>query len=131
MASLVSHLDAAWRRVFGRHTPSGRLLRRSTHAEDRPAVFAAQFALSHACWLLTYPLAGWLGSSAGIVPTSLVLAALTFGGVLIASRFWPAEDSDVVMHEHPELPSDHPHLQGGPLQHAHAYVIDNLHHRWP
>jgi len=63
-------------------TPSGRLLRRSAHPADRPAVFAAQFALSHACWLLTYPLAGWLGSSAGIVPTLLVLAALTFAGVL-------------------------------------------------
>ena len=30
-------------------TPSGRLLRRSASAADRPAVFAAQFALSHAC----------------------------------------------------------------------------------
>lgn len=39
-------------------TPSGRLLRRSAHAKDRPAIFAAQFALSHACWLLTYPIAG-------------------------------------------------------------------------
>ena len=34
-------------------TPSGRLLRRSAHAQDRPALFAAQFALSHACWLVT------------------------------------------------------------------------------
>jgi hypothetical protein len=47
-------------------TPSGRLLRRSAGAVDRPAVLAAHFALSHLCWLLTYPLAGWLGSSAGI-----------------------------------------------------------------
>src|SRR6266852_8182139 len=84
-------------------TPSGRLLRRSAHAADRPAVFAAQFALSHACWLLTYPLAGWLGSSAGIVPTSLVLASLTFAGVSIAWRLWPAIDSDVIPHQHPEL----------------------------
>jgi MFS family permease len=30
-------------------TPSGRLLRRSSLPEDRPALFAAQFALSHAC----------------------------------------------------------------------------------
>lgn len=30
-------------------TPSGRLLRRSANADDRPAVFAAQFALSHGC----------------------------------------------------------------------------------
>ena len=42
--------------------PTGRLLRRSAHAEDRPSLFAAQFALSHACWLITYPLAGWLGN---------------------------------------------------------------------
>jgi MFS family permease len=112
-------------------TPSGRLLRRSAHAADRPAVFAAQFALSHACWLLTYPLAGWLGSSAGIVPTSLVLASLTFAGVSIAWRLWPAIDSDVISHQHPELPSEHPHLQGKPSTHAHSYVIDNLHHRWP
>lgn len=41
-------------------TPSGRLLKRSAHAEDRPAVCAAQFALSHACWLVIYALAGWL-----------------------------------------------------------------------
>ena len=41
-------------------TPPGRLLRRSGHAEDRLALFAAQFALSHACFLITYPLAGWL-----------------------------------------------------------------------
>jgi H+ antiporter protein len=112
-------------------TPSGRLLRRSAQAADRPAVFAAQFALSHACWLLTYPLAGWLGSSAGIVPTLLVLTALTFAGVLAAWSLWPAIDADVIPHQHPELPSTHPHLQGKQSRHAHAYVIDNLHHHWP
>ena len=46
-------------------TPSGRLLRRSAHSEDRPAVFAAQFALSHTCWLVTYPLSGWLITAFG------------------------------------------------------------------
>ena len=43
-------------------TPSGRLLKRSAKAEDRPALFAAQFALSHGCWLICYPLAGQLGA---------------------------------------------------------------------
>jgi len=81
--------------------------------------------------LLTYPLAGWLGSSVGIAPTILVLSALTFGGVLLAFRFWPAADWDVIPHLHPELPSDHPHLRGEPSGHAHVYVIDNLHHQWP
>ncbi|MDP3074897.1 MFS transporter [Bradyrhizobium sp.] len=112
-------------------TPSGRLLRRSARAADRPAVFAAQFALSHACWLLTYPLAGWFGSQVGMVPVLLVLAAVTFCGVLLAHSLWPSEDPDIVQHEHPELPGDHPHLRGERFHHAHAYTIDELHHRWP
>jgi len=112
-------------------TPSCRLLRRSARPADRPAVFAAQFALSHACWLLTYPLAGWIGSWAGVVPTLLVLAAITFAGLLIAQRLWPIEDTVVVPHQHPELPSGHPHLLDEGTRHAHDYVIDDLHPRWP
>ena len=57
-------------------TPSGRLLRRSAHAEDRPALFAAHFALSHAAWLLTYPLAGWLGATIGLPLTAIILLSL-------------------------------------------------------
>lgn len=121
-------LGAAYSAVM---TPSGRLLRRSAQPIDRPAVFAAQFALSHACWLLTYPLAGWLGSSIGMVPTIAVLAAISLAGVMLAVKFWPATDSEVIPHQHPELPSDHPHVSGESSSHAHVYVIDNLHHRWP
>lgn len=112
-------------------TPSGRLLRRSAHPSDRPAVFAAQFALSHACWLLTYPMAGWLGAVVGIVPTLVVLAALTFAGVALAIKFWPVEDLEILPHAHPDLSSDHPHLRGSAEAHAHLYVIDDIHHRWP
>src|SRR3546814_2350950 len=36
-------------------TPGGRLLKRSSDEADRPALFAAQFALSHVCWLIAYP----------------------------------------------------------------------------
>ncbi|WP_165350330.1 hypothetical protein [Xylanimonas protaetiae] len=36
-------------------------------------MFAAEFSLSHLCWLVTYPLAGWLGA-AGLAPTALLLA---------------------------------------------------------
>ena len=112
-------------------TPSGRLLRRSAQPADRPAVFAAQFALSHACWLVTYPVAGWLGSSAGMVPTLMALAAITLGGLLLAGWLWPREDTGVVPHRHPELPPEHPHVNDDPSRHAHAYVIDDLHPRWP
>ncbi|UPJ55258.1 MFS transporter [Bradyrhizobium sp. 192] len=112
-------------------TPAGRLLRRSAGAADRPAVFAAQFALSHLCWLLTYPLAGWLGLSAGIAPTALVLATLTLSGVVLAFYFWPVAEADLIPHDHSELPPDHPHLRGQPSMHVHAYVLDDLHPRWP
>ena len=113
-------------------TPTGRLLRRSAQASDRPAVFAAQFALSHACWLLTYPVAGWFGNAIGLPATALVLAAITLAGVVAARLLWPADDADVIAHEHPELAPDDPHLQGAAQQrHAHVFVIDEHHRRWP
>lgn len=112
--------------------PSGRLLRKSAHPEDRPMVFAAQFALSHGCWLITYPLAGWLGSSAGLPVTLITLAGVAAIGTLLASRLWPSDDRDVIAHEHPELPPDHPHLKHAHgKHHAHIYVIDTLHATWP
>ncbi|MGX9430646.1 MULTISPECIES: MFS transporter [Bradyrhizobium] len=113
-------------------TPTGRLLRRSAQPSDRPAVFAAQFALSHACWLLSYPIAGWLGNSAGLSITALVLAAITLAGVVAARMLWPADDPEVVEHDHPGLAPDDPHLQGAPMKrHAHVFVIDEHHRRWP
>ncbi len=113
-------------------TPSGRLLRRSAHAEDRPAVFAAQFALSHACWLLTYPLAGWAGQAAGMGPALLLLAGLAVVGLVLAVRLWPADLHDAPEHDHPDLPEGHPHLRAhGGRRHAHAFVIDDAHHAWP
>lgn len=57
-------------------TPSSRLLRRSCEAKDQPAVFAAQFSLSHACYLIGYPTAGWLGASLGLPAAALLLAFL-------------------------------------------------------
>ncbi|MBO6868530.1 MAG: MFS transporter [Thalassococcus sp.] len=111
-------------------TPAGRLLRRSAHAEDRPALFAAQFALSHACWLGTYPLSGWLMTEFGTVPALLVLAGLTVLGLVIAMIVWPAADPVDLPHQHTHLPPDHPHLESG-VRHSHAYVIDNIHRHWP
>ena len=61
-------------------TPTGRLLRRSAQSQHRPAIFAAQFALSHACWLVTYPLAGWFGSVAGMPTTLMVLGIVSAFG---------------------------------------------------
>ncbi|MFC6740428.1 MFS transporter [Methylobacterium tardum] len=113
-------------------TPTGRLLRRSAATEDRPAVFAAQFALSHVAWLVTYPLAGWLGADAGMPVTLAVLGVLTLLAVAAAAALWPANDPDVAEHVHADLDPAHPHVGGaGGVRHAHAFVIDDLHHQWP
>lgn len=74
-------------------TPSGRLIRRSAGAEDRPALFAAQFALSHACWLVTYPLAGWAGQALGLGAALVLLAALGACALVVALRVWPGNET--------------------------------------
>ncbi|MBB3019471.1 H+ antiporter protein [Microvirga lupini] len=113
-------------------TPTGRLLRRSAQAEDRPALFAAQFALSHACWLLTYPLAGWLGREVGVSVTLAVLGLVTLIGFGLAAWLWPTHDPEEIAHAHPDLPPDHPHLrEHRDHGHAHAFAIDDLHRHWP
>lgn len=115
-------------------TPIGRVLTRSSHAEDRPALFAAQFSLSHAGWLIAYPLAGFLGASAGMHITLLVLAGLAAAALVSAIRLWPANDPLERLHSHDDLPQDHPHIAedgDSHKRHAHSYVIDSLHPKWP
>ncbi|MFE3452049.1 MFS transporter [Nonomuraea sp. NPDC059194] len=72
-------------------TPIGRLIRRSVSPADLPAAFAAQFSLSHAAWLLTYPLAGWLASGAGMTTAAGVLTAIGFTAAAAAWALWPAD----------------------------------------
>ena len=130
-------------------TPAGLLITRSCHEEDRPALFAAQFALSHSAWLLAYPLAGNLGAILGLSPTFAVMAALSGLAGLVAMRLWPAHDPQIIGHEHPAI--DHVHAYGDPLHHAgnaaettkpvahhhtpirhsHPFVIDDHHPVWP
>lgn len=117
-------------------TPGGRLLRRSAAPADLPAVFAADFSLSHACWLVCYPLAGWLATQTGMATTMTVLTALTLAATAIAARLWPAADGEAVEHDHHDLDAGHEHLAdaayvGGRWRHAHPYRIDDLHIRWP
>jgi MFS family permease len=112
-------------------TPIGRILNRSDTESDRPALFAAQFALSHACWLVTYPLAGWLGAGLGLSAVALVLAGLGAAALGLTLRLWPAQDPEALRHDHPDLAPDHPHLLAHGAAHRHAFVIDALHPRWP
>ncbi|MFN0183147.1 MAG: MFS transporter, partial [Aquabacterium sp.] len=121
-------------------TPSGRLLRRSAHPGDRPALFAAQFALSHACWLLTYPLSGWLGAGPGITVTFIVMALLAAIGTASAAWLWPHDDPEEVEHEHEAVGQDDPHLRDASsvvalgnrrYRHRHTLVVDDRHPTWP
>ena len=75
-------------------TPAGRLLTRSSRENDRPALFAAQFSLSHACWLITYPLAGWLGVQVGLMGAFIVLGSMALLSAVAAVMLWPRQDAD-------------------------------------
>jgi hypothetical protein len=134
-------------------TPAGRLLRRSCSAGDRPAVFSAQFALSHLCWLVLYPLGGWLGGVLGLEVACWLVGGVASVGLLSATLLWPREDRLVLEHvhaaedhEHPHVHDDHhphdhegwegpePHVHShhhGAVRHAHPFVIDGHHPVWP
>jgi hypothetical protein len=99
-------------------------------------LFAAQFALSHGCWLLTYPLAGWVGAKAGVSWSFLILGLVAVAALFIAAKVWPPQDPEVIQHVHETLDGSDPHLAGaertgGQFRHAHPYVIDSHHPDWP
>ena len=69
LAVLVSTVGLFWPLLLGLGSPQESAIQ-APHAvrtspaavlpaEDRPALFAAQFTLSHCGWLATYPLSGW------------------------------------------------------------------------
>ncbi|EFE53633.1 transporter, major facilitator family protein [Providencia rettgeri DSM 1131] len=107
-------------------TPSGRLLRRSSKSEDRPALFAAQFALSHSCWLVTYPLAGWVGATWGITASFSLLTFVAACSVLIALVIWrPEHEVSSLVHSHIDVKTN------SKIIHEHDFVIDDEHPSWP
>ncbi len=119
-------------------TPIGRVLRRSARPGDRPAIFAAQFSLSHLCWLLTYPIAGWGATLAGFTTTWIVLSVIAAAGAITAVLVWPRHDPEELTHTHDPASTDHRHLghdavevHDGRIAHTHTFTIDQDHVRWP
>ncbi|MFJ9596862.1 MFS transporter [Streptomyces virginiae] len=113
-------------------TPTGRVIRRSVPPEERTPAFAAQFSLSHAAWLITYPLAGWVGASAGLLSAVVALGAIGLIAAVSAVRLWPARDAEDSPHVHTGLAAGHPHLDGavevpGGWRHRHVPACDELH----
>ncbi|NEB88349.1 MFS transporter, partial [Streptomyces anulatus] len=73
-------------------TPTGKVLRASVEPNAIPGAFAAQFSLSHLAWLITYPIAGWLGTHVGFTAAWSALAALAGAGTIGALLLWPRHD---------------------------------------
>lgn len=65
------------------NTPSSRLLADASTPTNRNLVYTAQFALSHACFLVTYPIAGWVGESSLLV-AAIVLTVLAIAATAVA-----------------------------------------------
>jgi MFS family permease len=134
-------------------TPAGRLIVRSSQEGDRPAYYAAQFALSHACWLVAYPLAGYLSAAADLDTAFWLMGAVAVAAVAIAARRWPAEEQVALTHVHEALRHEHPHVHDEHHQHehdgsegeephshpheherqvhSHPFVVDLHHPEWP
>jgi len=134
-------------------TPAGRLIIRSAHEGDRPAYYAAQFALSHACWMFAYPLAGWLSAGPGLATAFGLLGICALAATVLGVLRWPTEDGRDVLHVHEALHHEHLHVHDAHHQHphdgsegsaphrhphdheatvhSHTYVIDLHHPEWP
>ncbi|MEC5199787.1 MFS family permease [Arthrobacter sp. PL16] len=103
-AALIAPTGAPWLLLLGLwfalgigtsmiSTPSSRLLRRVATDKTRSYLFTAQFSLSHACFMLTYPVAGWVGAAAGQTAAALILGALALAGTITAVSVWPSESA--------------------------------------
>ena len=129
-------------------------MNRSSGDADRAAYFSAQFSLTHACWLITYPLVGYLGDAISLELAGAVIVALIIGCGVLGSLIWPRHDPrelrhthDAVYHSHyhrHDRHHDHPHEgmdaaapghkhwhSHAPITHAHTFYIDAHHRRWP
>ncbi len=70
------------------NTQAGRVIVANSDESDRPALFAAHFALSHACWLVGYPLAGFLGTQMSMGNTALLLMAVASVSAVVGAAYW-------------------------------------------
>ena len=88
----VVQLAAAWA-VIGVglslvQTPIGRVLTRIAEPGERPSLFAAQFSVSHAAWLVAYPAAGAIGVWLGVPEASLALGVMAGLTVVVGAALW-------------------------------------------
>ena len=133
-------------------TPSGRIVNVSATASDRSSYFSAQFALSHLCWLITYPIVGQLVLYFGFGFSAAFLACIILTCFIFSILFWPNENETSLAHQHKNLihshvhghddehhahqhnsnldPNSHEH-EHDEMVHKHEFVIDLHHQQWP
>jgi len=70
-------------------TPTGRVINRSVTQDERPGAFAANYSLSHACFLVAYPVAGWSGDRLSVATTAAVMAVVASVSAVAAVTAWP------------------------------------------
>ncbi|MEM1229472.1 MAG: MFS transporter [Pseudomonadota bacterium] len=132
-------------------TPVGALIRRSARPADRDALFAANFSISHACWLLAYPLVGFGLAPLGWAGLFAIAAVLSTVAAAACWLTYPARDQRVLWHRHAAVEHDHEHAHDArhhpspvagnhqshglhvhdAIEHAHEFVIDEHHPYWP
>ncbi len=135
-------------------TPSGRIVNLSATPSDRSSYFSAQFALSHLCWLITYPLVGQLVLYFGFAFSAAFLACIILTCFIFSILFWPNENETSLTHRHKNLihshthghdDKHHAHQHNSKLDpnsheheheheetvHKHEFVIDLHHQQWP
>jgi len=124
--------------------PAGFLVRLSCNESDSISYFSANFSLSHLCWMIAYPLAGFLGVKFGLSTTFLIFAFI--GGIasIIAYKIYPNPDElelehthDELVHSHDIMDDEHHHSKEDlththkKVTHKHKFVIDYHHRYWP
>ena len=137
-------------------TPSGRIVNASAKPSDRSSYFSAQFALSHLCWLITYPIVGYLVLYFGFGFSAAFLACIILMCFIFSILFWPDEEKNKLTHQHKTLVHSHEHEHNDQhhihqhdssheqdskkhkhehghdeLIHKHEFVIDLHHQQWP
>lgn len=72
-------------------TPTAALLRRLGAAQERQALYAAHYAMTHLILLAAYLAAGFAGAEGGMVAAFLGLGAFAAAAAMVAALVWPRD----------------------------------------
>lgn len=123
--------------------PAGFLVKTSCNSKDSVSYFSANFSLSHLCWMIAYPLTGFLGLYFGLDTTFLIIAVISFVAFIFAYKIYPNPDELAIEHTHKKHTHSHEGIDNlhheneeyththQAITHKHKFVIDNHHTTWP